>query len=54
MWRVLKPGGRLLIYDIFHTGAYEKILRGQGATDVTLSGLAFLWCIPSRSLLAKK
>jgi arsenite methyltransferase len=54
MWRVLKPGGRLLIYDIFHTGAYEKVLRQQGATDVTLSGLAFLWCIPSRSLLAKK
>lgn len=54
MWRVLKPGGRLLIYDIFHTGAYEKVLRAQGATDVALSGLAFLWCIPSRSLLAKK
>jgi arsenite methyltransferase len=54
MWRVLKPGGRLLIYDIFHTGAYEKVLREQGATDVTLSGLAFLWCIPSRSLLARK
>ena len=54
MWRVLKPGGRLLIFDIFHTGAYAKVLREQGATDVTLSGLAFLWCIPSRSLLAKK
>ncbi len=54
MWRVLKPGGRLLIYDIFHTGAYAKILREQGATDVSLSGLAWLWCIPSRSLLAKK
>ena len=54
MWRVLKPGGRLLIFDIFHTGAYAKILREQGATDVSLSGLAWLWCIPSRSLLAKK
>ncbi len=54
MWRVLKPGGRLLIYDIFHTGAYAKILREQGASDVTLSGVAWLWCIPSRSLLAKK
>jgi arsenite methyltransferase len=54
MWRVLKPGGRLLIYDIFHTGAYERVLREQGATDVTLSGLAFLWCLPSRSLLARK
>jgi arsenite methyltransferase len=54
MWRVLKPGGKLLIYDIFHTGAYEKVLREQGAADVTLSGLALLWCIPSRSLLARK
>jgi arsenite methyltransferase len=54
MWRVLKPGGKLLIFDILHTGAYEKVLREQGAKDITLSGLAFLWCIPSRSLLARK
>ena len=53
MWRVLKPGGKLLIFDILHTGAYEKVLREQGAKDITLSGLAFLWCIPSRSLLAR-
>jgi arsenite methyltransferase len=54
MWRVLKPGGKLLIFDILHTGAYEKVLRERGAKDITLSGLAFLWCIPSRSLLARK
>jgi len=54
MWRVLKPGGRLLIFDIFHTAAYAKLLRDQGATDVTLSGTAWLWCVPSRSLLARK
>lgn len=54
MWRVLKPGGRLLIYDIFHTGEYSKVLREQGATDVTLSGSAWLWSVPSRSLLARK
>lgn len=54
MWRVLKPGGRLLIYDIFHTGEYAKTLREAGATDVTLSGVAFLWCVPSRSLIARK
>ena len=54
MWRVLKPGGRMLIYDIFHTGDYAKVLRGMGSTDVTLSGLAWLWCVPSRSLLARK
>jgi len=54
MWRVLKPGGKLLIFDIFHTADYAKVLQGAGATDVTLSGLGFLWCVPSRSLVAKK
>jgi arsenite methyltransferase len=54
MWRVLKPGGRLLIFDIFHTAHYAKVLRECGAKDVTVSGLGFLWCVPSRSLLAKK
>ncbi len=54
MWRVLKPGGRLLIFDILHTSHYAKILRECGAKDVTLSGLEFLWCVPSRSLLARK
>ena len=54
MWRVLKPGGRLLIFDIFHTAHYAKVLRECGAKDVTLSGLEFLWCVPSRSLLARK
>lgn len=53
MWRVLKPGGRMLIFDILHTGEYAKILRESGA-EVTLSGLAFLWCVPSRSLVARK
>ena len=54
MWRVLKPGGRLLIFDIFHTGDYARVLRESGAQDVELSGLSFLWCVPSRSLVAKK
>jgi SAM-dependent methyltransferase len=54
MWRVLKPGGRLLIYDILRTGEYEKVLRASGASDVQLSGMEFLWAMPSRSLIAKK
>ncbi len=54
MWRVLKPGGRLLIHDIFRTGEYARTLRALGAMDITLSGLSFLWCVPSRSLLARK
>lgn len=54
MWRVLRPGGRLLIFDIFHTGEYAKMLRECGAKDVAVSGLGFLWCVPSRSVMARK
>ena len=61
MWRVLKPGGKLLIFDIFHAAHdifhaahYAKILREAGAQDVTLSGIGWLWCVPSRSLMARK
>jgi ubiquinone/menaquinone biosynthesis C-methylase UbiE len=54
MWRVLKPGGKLLIFDILKTGEYARVLRERGANDVTLSGMKFLWCIPSRILTARK
>jgi arsenite methyltransferase len=54
MWRVLKPGGRLLIFDIFHAGDYANVLRECGAQDVKLSELGFLWCVPSRSVTARK
>jgi arsenite methyltransferase len=54
MWRVLRPGGRMMIFDIFRTAEYAGVLREAGARDVTLSGLGFLWCVPSRSLIAKK
>lgn len=54
MWRVLRPGGRLLIFDIFHAGEYAGVLRESGAKDVALSGLGFLWCVPSRTLRAGK
>lgn len=54
MWRVLKPGGKLLIFDILKTGEYAAVLRECGANDVALSGMKFLWCIPSRILTARK
>jgi arsenite methyltransferase len=54
MWRVLRPGGKLLIYDIFRTGEYAAVLREAGASGVELSGMKFLWCVPSRVLTARK
>ena len=54
MLRVLKPGGRLVIFDTAETGYYADVLRECGAQDVTLSPWTFLWCLPSRSVSAKK
>ncbi len=54
MLRVLKPGGRLVIFDIAETGYYAEMLRESGAQDVTLSDWTFLWCRPSRSVAARK
>jgi SAM-dependent methyltransferase len=54
MLRVLKTGGRLLIFDTAETGYYAEVLRAAGAKDVTLSPWSFLWCLPSRSVTARK
>jgi arsenite methyltransferase len=52
--RVLKPGGRLAIFDILHTSEYAKALQQLGLTDVKLSGFSLLWCMPCRTVSAKK
>jgi len=54
MFRVLKPGGKLAIFDIFRTGEYADVLRSSAAKDVELSKTSFLWCVPGRSLSARK
>jgi SAM-dependent methyltransferase len=54
MVRVLKPGGKLAIFDLFRTGEYAEVLRASGAKDVELSKTTFLWCVPGRSLSARK
>jgi ubiquinone/menaquinone biosynthesis C-methylase UbiE len=51
--RVLKPGGRLAIFDVFHSSHYAKVLRGAGM-EVKTSGLFLLWGIPGRCVFAHK
>jgi SAM-dependent methyltransferase len=51
--RVLKPGGRMVVYDLLHTARYAQVLREAGLKVDTLSREA-LWLLPSRALLARK
>jgi arsenite methyltransferase len=52
--RVLKPGGSVAIYDIFHTAEYARNFQQLGLADVKLSSYSFLWCVPSRIVTARK
>jgi arsenite methyltransferase len=52
--RVLRPGGRVAIFDAFHGSEYAKSLQQLGLTDINLSSLSFLWGIPCRTVTARK
>ena len=51
--RVLKPGGRMAIFDIQHPYRYMKVLRDAGL-DVQSLDRSFIWFQFARSLLARK
>ena len=51
--RVLKPGGRIAIFDLLHTARYADVLRRAGM-EVRDLGRDRLWLLPCRSLLARK
>jgi ubiquinone/menaquinone biosynthesis C-methylase UbiE len=52
--RVLKPGGRLTIVDIWDTGEYARVLRESGMEDVWRSGLRFNIFPLVRAVTARK
>jgi ubiquinone/menaquinone biosynthesis C-methylase UbiE len=52
--RVLKPGGRILLIDIRHTGQYAKVLRQSNLSEVRRSGPNFLFLTPSFTVTARK
>ncbi|MDQ3913309.1 MAG: class I SAM-dependent methyltransferase [Actinomycetota bacterium] len=52
--RVLKPGGRLTIVDIWDTGDYARILRESGMEGVRRSNLHFNLFPPVREVRARK
>jgi SAM-dependent methyltransferase len=54
VWRVTKPGGQILIYDIRHAGAYAAQLKALGATDIRMSGPILLWGVFGRRFSAMK
>ena len=51
--RVLKPGGRIALFDLLHASRYREVLQGAGLKVEDL-GRDLLWLLPCRSLLAHK
>ena len=51
--RVLKPEGRIAIFDLMHTSRYTEVLQGAGM-KVRDMGTDLMWFLPCHSLLAQK
>lgn len=51
--RVLKPGGRIVIFDLLHAARYTEVLQEAGLTVRDLRR-DFLWLLPCHTLLAQK
>lgn len=51
--RVLKPGGRMAIFDLLHASRYTEVLQGAGMKVQSL-GYDLMWFLRCHSLLAQK
>jgi len=54
MVRVLKPGGRVALMEIFHVKQIAEFLRQSGMQDVCVSGPRFLHYPPARTVAGRK
>jgi arsenite methyltransferase len=54
IWRVVRPGGQILIFDILHARSYLLQLRDRGAIETKLSWPILLWGPPGWRIAAQK
>ena len=54
LFRVLKPGGRMLIHDVLHAREYARFLTEAGAQDVVVGSTSYLWFLPAQTVTARK
>jgi ubiquinone/menaquinone biosynthesis C-methylase UbiE len=51
--RVLRPGGRIALFDLLHASRYTEVLQAAGMKVQDL-GYDLMWFLPCHSLLAQK
>jgi len=54
MIRVLKPGGRMMIFDVLYAGEYAELMRAAGMQNVELSPVSWYGVLPARTVSARK
>jgi SAM-dependent methyltransferase len=52
--RVLRPGGRLAVMDIYYTAEYERWLGEAGLVDVARSSPSFMFVVPTFVVTARR